>query len=50
MVNKDIDGFAMTNRRRTIRPITHEITKTKQNKIIKTSKKKLEERWGGVRP
>jgi hypothetical protein len=42
----------MTNRRRTLSPITHEITKAKQNNITKTikmtksSKKKLEEKRG----
>jgi hypothetical protein len=33
----------MTNRRRTLRPITHEIIKVKQNNIKRTKKTLLEE-------
>jgi hypothetical protein len=48
MVNKHTGRYVMTNRRRTIFPFAHQITKTKKTKITKTRRKKkgIEERRG----
>jgi hypothetical protein len=48
MVNKHTGRYVMTNRRRTIFPLEHELDKTKNPKLTKSRRKKkgIEERRG----